>query len=188
MLPNADLLVPDAACCSSLFDIADHLLSNVFTALQSCYSVSPCPVDSLYAYVTMGRGDDGVLDSLSVNFTSATPSVGTNGSGRTLSLGLYRAVFTVRLVESGWPTVEVVNGEVFAPNPVKQNALARHAFAHGEAMYRKLIQMVNQRNITPATVLGCSNATIGPLTPLTPLGGSVGFTTQIMIDVPWGGG
>jgi len=187
MLPQ-DVNVPELAQCSTLYDIADHLLVNVFAALQGSYTSSPNPVDTLLAYVTMGRGDDAIADSLSVNIRDVSPSPGTQAGGRTIMLGLYRASFEVRLIETGWPMAEVVNGVVYVPDPVRQNALARHAFSHGEVMYRKLIYMVGSRNITPTSVPGCSNASIGSLTPVTPLGGTIGFVVPLVIDVPWGGG
>jgi hypothetical protein len=182
----SDCANPPEVCCVDLHAIATHLLTNVFDALLPCFAGVEC--DPLQAYVTLGNGDDGVADALSVAFTTMSPSQASAPGGRLLPLPLVRAQFTIRLLESGWPTAQVADGTIIAPDPVAQNEAARQSYAHGEAMYRKLLHMNSQRALMPDSVRGCGNIALAPLTPLPPRGGVVGWVTAVTVDVPFGGG
>lgn len=186
MLPTGGCSPSETTCCTDLFDIANNLLGTVLAALNACLVAGDCPSEGLSAYVTMGAGDDGIQNALTVEFDTAAPTPGSmSASGRPLPIGVSRSVFTVRLRESGWPTVQV-GSKISAPEPVDQHAAARHAFSHGELMYRTLLQMRATNTIVPSTIHGCLNTVVGPLTPLRPLGGIIGFTAQVMVDLPWG--
>jgi hypothetical protein len=186
-MPLSDDCGPLDLCCTTLYDIAEHLLNSTYTAMRECYpSAAACPMDSWRKYVTMGSGDDGVDDALTVAFTLAAPR--TQGA-ITSPLAMYTAAFEVRLRERGWPTAWVeTGGQIHAPDWTLASGKARQALAHGEKMYRHLIWLNNARGLTPASVPGCSNTQLGPLTPLPPLGGVVGFTVQLTMNVPWSGG
>lgn len=176
-----------AVCCVDLFAIATHLLTSSYDALAPCFEGIECA--PLAAYVTMGGGDDGVVDALTVEINQTAPVAVAGAGGRTLPLPAVRAAFTVRLRESGWPTVRVgENGQIFPPDPVTQNRAARQALAHGEKLYRNLLHLNATRNIIPEGVAGCGAPTLGALTPITPLGGVVGWFVPITVDVLWGGG
>lgn len=189
MLPqDQECAISEAACCGDLYTIAAHLLENVHEALLDCYQGVPCPLDDLNAYVTLGGGDDSITDALTVAFASAAASQGSVRGGMMVPLTLQRATFTVRLRESGWPRATVEQGVIVPPSPSLQNALARHAYAHGEKMYRTLLWMQSNRQLIPSSVRGCSNPSVGPLTPLSPTFGVIGFTVPVTVDVPFGGG
>lgn len=186
MLP-AECDVSDDVCCGSLFAQADHLRSSVYTALLECFDAD-CPSPPLTTYVTMGQGDDGVVDSLAVAFTGTLMSEGsTQAGGKLIMLPLVRAQFDVRLRESGWPTVHREGGVMHAPDPARQHALARHAFAHGERMYLKLLSMHANRTLVAPSIKRCS-ASLSNLLPLPPLGGTIGFYVVVTADMPWSGG
>lgn len=185
MLPNGDCVTSDDVCCTSLYDIANHILAGVYESLLECYQPSFCNGGGVLAYVTMGNGDDLVLDALTVSINDVSPTVNTVRNNQTLAIGLYEATFTVRLLESGWPMAYEENGEIFVPDPVEQNALARHAYGHGERMYRKLAYMASHGDLTPADV-SCTKAVVYPLTPLSPSGGSVGWKANVSMILPWG--
>jgi hypothetical protein len=188
MLPSA-CEVPTEVCCTSMYDIAEHILTNVFDTLNDCMAQTECEVGQLLAYVTMGEGDDGNTDSLTVEFSGAQPSPTAQASpNHQLAMSIYQATFSVRLRESGWPVAQAGGYEVTPPDPAKQNTLARHAFAHGELMYRKLISMKLNRCMVPSCVPGCGNVRIGQLAPLRPTAGVVGFVATVTIDMPWSGG
>ncbi len=185
MLPTeATCDIPEGACCTDLFTVAEHILSSVHGQLLDCFGAD-CA--ELPAYVTMGEGDDGVRDALTVAFTTVAPSGGSARQNVQLPITLQRATFIMRLKESGWPMVQIVNAEIVPPQPDRQNALARHAFAHAEKMYRTLLWLKATRTLVPSGV-GCTQTSIGPLTPLRPTSGVVGFTSTITLDLPWGGG
>ena len=161
----------------SLSDIANHLLAETFNALLEC-DESGC--EGIVSYVTMGNGDDGISDALTVSFLSTTASPNT----RSGQFGLYRAAFDVRLRESGWPTVVVEGQEVVLPDPALQASASRYMLSRGEAIHRRLAHLTTTRGLVPAGVR-CSNGSVGSLVPLSPQGGVVGWSTQVTIDLPW---
>lgn len=187
MLPTGGCSPSELTCCTDLFDIANNLLEKVGQAVNGCISGGDCPGETLSMYVTMGGGDDAIANALTVEFDTSTPTPGsTSGAGRALPIVIARTTFTVRLKESGWPMVHTHQNTISSPTPVEQHAAARHAFAHGELMYRTLLQMRATNTIVPSSVRGCLNVTVGSLLPLRPLGGIIGFTAQVMVDLPWG--
>ena len=172
--PCADLPEP---CCVNLSDIANHLLNETWNALDEC-GEDACK--DILAYVTMGAGDDGVVDALTVSFLSTSPT----GSLLPGVPNLYRASFNVRLVESGWPMAFAQDGVIVLPDPAAQAAAARYMLGRGEAIHRRLAYLSSSRGLTPSSVR-CSNGTVGALSPLAPLGGVVGWIMQVTLDLPW---
>ena len=178
------MAIPSSPCegsaqaCTSLYDIADHLLTEVFDALLATAEASCC--GEIAAYVTVGQGDDGAQDALTVSITSITSSPNTRPGG----LGLYRASFDVRLRESGWPTVEVAGEEILLPEPTRQATAAAYLLSRGEAIHRRLSALMTSRGLVPEGVR-CSNASIGTLSPLYPQGGVAGWAIPVVVDLPW---
>lgn len=174
---------PDEVCCSDLISIAEHLRDELVEALNACID-DECNL--IVGYATMGQGDDGVVNALTVEFDGAEPTAGSASGNTQLPIVIARSTFTVRLRESGWPTVTQEGSAAVPPQPSRQHVAAYHAFAHGELMYRTLLSMKASRSIVPSTVRGCLNVVIGPLQPLRPSGGVVGFTARVSVDLPWG--
>jgi len=185
MLPNGDCVVSEEVCCTNLYDIAQHILSGLYEGMLECFQPTQCDPGGLLAYVTMGDGDDLVLDALTVALTSVDPSFNTVARNETSPFGLYRATFTIRLLESGWPMAYEENGEIFVPDPVAQNAMARHAYAHGERMYRRLTYMASHGECVPAG-MSCSKVEVSALRAMNPQGGSIGWETTLVLALPWG--
>lgn len=162
-----------------MFDMATHLLAEVYDALQLCYTVTEaCP--QLAAYVTLGLGDDGVPDALTV----ATTRIDTSPASRAGSFGLWRVNFAVILKESGWPIVHEEGGVIVLPSPTLQAAAAAHVYAMGEAMHRKLANLYIKKNLAP-TGVACSSQTLDGMFPLPPRGGVVGWQASVTADLPW---
>lgn len=179
----ADDYVP---CCDDLWNVASWLLAHVGDALDPCLVGAGCA--PLPRYVTMGAGDDGVGDKLNVGINSVAPSPASTVNGRTLPFPIIRAEFVVRLHESGWPTIQRQGDLILAPPPEDQAKAARQALAHAEMMYRTLTNLNATRRMLPPTVRGCGNPLLGPLTPVPPRGGVIGWTASVTVDVAWGGG
>lgn len=178
MIPQALCDQPDA-CCVSLYDIAAHLLAETYDAVLNCYpTVEDCP--PLAAYVTMGTGDDGITDAVTVAMMTIAGSPNTRAGG----LGLWRSTFIVMLRESGWPTVRVNGDEILMPAPDLQVRAAQHVFSMGEAIHRRLAALQTSRGLTPAGV-PCAMASIGVMSPLNPQGGVVGWQIPVTVDLPW---
>lgn len=187
MLPRPDCDISTNVCCSTLYDVAQWLLSNVYDVLNPCVE-STCSAP-LLAYVTHGAGDDGVVDSLMVSIGSTKPSPRSlDDKGRMIGFSLNRTTFRVMLRESGWPMARVQGGDILAPDPVIQNALARHSYAHGEKLYRHLDQMRLERRLMPSTMPLPSFANISGLVPLLPSGGTVGWYVDVELDMQWNNG
>lgn len=170
---------PADACCVSLYDIASHLLAEVYDALITCYP-SPDACAPLAAYVTLGLGDDGIVDALTV----ASQGIVAAPSNRPGSVSLWRAHFAVILRESGWPTAKVEGEQIVFPAPDLQAAAATHVYSMGEAMHRKLVYLYNTKSLAPADVV-CVNGTLGQMIPLAPRGGVVGWQVPVTVDLPW---
>lgn len=166
-------------CCVSLHDIAAHLLAEVYDAVSGCYPGTDC-CDPLAAYVTIGGGDDGITDSLTVAFSSIVPSANTRSGG----MGLWNATFVIRLVESGWPTARTEGNTIVMPTPTEQATAVRHVLSMAEAIHRRLAFLQANRALTPPGVR-CSNATVGQMSPIPPLAGVVGMTCPVSVDLPW---
>lgn len=184
-LPSITCDVPDEVCCSNIYDTAYHLLSNLFAAVAGCVSTE-CDTPGIQPYLTFGVGDDGIRDALTVAILQVAPSAKSqDGAGRTIPLPLYRCDFEIRLRESGWPIAQVIGGAIQAPDPVLQAKLSKHAFAHGELLYRKLNAMNYSRTLAPAGRPQPTFAQIGPLVPLLPTAGVVGWTIRVQLDMIW---
>lgn len=177
MIPRTDCQAVDA-CCVTLYDIANHLLAEVFDAVTQCYPTDCC--ETLAAYVTMGSGDDGITDALTVGVTSVQSSAHTLPGG----LGLWRAEFAVILRESGWPTAYSDGDTIVLPSPTEQARASQHVFAMGESIHRRLAFLMGQRALVPRGTR-CSNGTVGTMNPLYPQGGVVGWQVPVIIDLPW---
>lgn len=186
-LPSQSCEIPSSVCCTTIYDISNFILNTVYDALLDCMPLG-CNGETmkLLHYVTMGQGDDGIADSLTVSFLGAVASSkSSDNTGHSLPVGVSRGSFDVRLRESGWPIVRTEGGIIDAPDPKMQHAIARHAYAHGEKMYRVLRGMVQSRRLTPTALPKPSFGSIGDLRALSPQGGVVGFAATVTADFPW---
>lgn len=178
-IPSAPCGEAVEPCCVSLSDIANHLLAAVFDALIECEQPD-CGAPVL-AYVTMAGGTDGALDALTVS----PLGVSAVGDQKPSLPSLHRAEFDVRLRESGWPIAAAEGDAIIFPDPEAQAVAARYVLSRGEAMHRRLVYMLSHHQLAPAG-LPCGRSSVGRLTPLAPLGGVVGWTITVSIDLPWG--
>lgn len=178
MIPSTPCSTSDP-CCFSLHDIATHLLTHTYDALIECYPPPDC-CTPLRAYVTLGNGDDGIVDAVCV---MAGGIIGTANQQPGM-MNLWRSTFTVRLLESGWPTARVDGDTIVLPSVEEQQAAAVHVYAMGEAMHRRLSYLASKRSLTPSNVR-CSNATLGPFLPIPPQGGVAGWQVTVSVDLPW---
>lgn len=179
-----DVCEPAEACCTNLHDFAGHILAQAHAAVNACLT-EECA--AIVAYVTLGDGDDGIVDALTVAFTglSAKPP---NRPGQPW---VSAANFTVRLRETGWPVVQGEGDQIVFPDPVKQNAAARHVLARLEAIHRKLVWLARPGHPSVATAergrmapnnVPYTAAKVGNMTPLAPRAGVVGGTITVSIE------
>ncbi len=189
MLPSqACANLSDTVCCTTLFDVANYILNTVYDGLISCIAPDCAGgTPTLHKYVTMGNGDDAIVDSLTVAFQgSIVTGKSIDGAGNTLPVNAWKGAFEVRLRESGWPVVSTAGDQITPPDPAMQHAMARHALGHGEKMFRLLRNMVNTKKLTPSTYAQPTVATLDGLRTLNPLGGVIGFVATVNLELPWG--
>jgi hypothetical protein len=137
--------------------------------------------------VTAGAGDDGVPDSLTVSILGVGPSLPSSPQGHVVQLPLVRSRFLIRLIESGWPTVQTSGTTILTPQPADQNEAGRQWLAHGELLYRTILGARARHQLLPGN-LRTTPIGLGDLTPVRPLGGLAGWTVELVVDLPFGGG
>lgn len=180
-LPTYRCTLEDSVCCTSVFDVAAHILAGATDALLACMD-EDCR-SRLAQYVTLGNGDDAVMDGISVIVRGITPSART-GQRQSMGVGLYTVAYEVRLLESGWPMAQVSGTQIIPPQPEEQMAIARYVYAHGEALYRKLINMTATGTMA-AGGSKCMNVSLSALQSIPPAGGTVGWSVTVNADMVW---
>jgi len=181
-LPSPDCDVPLDVCCDMAFTIASNILEIAHTAVVGCIPITPCPLPEIVGYISFGlRVEDPVPDYLVVSLASLTPTPLSADRNQKMHLPIYRAEFQVRLLESGWPQPTGDDQEIIPPEPDEFAAAAKHAYAHGEAMYRALHVALTNNELNPYCQSGCFKA-ISALTPVEPTGGTVGWDVNITTD------
>lgn len=177
-LPHEDC-APGEVCCTSLFDVADHILQIAFCAVAGC-SVVECDLEEIVGYVSMGeRIEDPASDFLVVSLSSVSPSPGSADQVGNMQNPTYRARFQVKLSETGWPMPTGDEDEIIPPLPSLMQNASRHAYAHGEAMYRALANALARKTLN----VSCADCyqQIEPLRPVEPSGGTVGWVTYVTL-------
>jgi len=184
--PN-EQCAPGDVCCTSLYDVAENILSIAYDAVSGC-SVVDCNLPELVGYVSMGqRIEDPIADYLVVSLLSVFPAPPpASERGGNMQLPIYRANFQVKLLETGWPMPQGDDEEIIVPDPTLVTNVARHAYAHGEAMYRALANALARKTLN----LGCADCyqRIEPLQPIEPSGGTTGWTTNLILGTTFGNG
>ena len=181
-LPNSQC-APGDVCCESLFSTAENILNIAYSAVCNC-SVVDCDLPDLAGYVSMGRDiKDPLSDYVAVSVIQIIPSPRSADQQGSMQLPMYRARFQVKLLETGWPMPQGDGDEILVPPPALVMDVARHSYAHGEAMYRAL-----GGALTAGTLNSSCNSCfqrIEALTPIEPSGGSVGWLTEIVLGMDW---
>lgn len=169
--------IDDTVCCNTLYDIAEHILDTVHTAILVC-TPTPPGCAPLLKYVTLGDGDDMIVDALTV----AYQGIGTIEDVQA-TVTVYSVDYKVLLRESGWPTATVDGTVIRPPDPAIQNALARQVYSHMETMMRKLRWMAQAGHRRMAPV-GTSyvRARLSNMTPLPPQAGVVGADITVTVE------
>jgi hypothetical protein len=175
---------PGEVCCASLYEVADLILEICHTAVVGCSSCD-CELPGLVGYVSMGRQiEDPAADYLAVTLTSVFAAPSSADDTGNMQLPIFRANFQVKLLETGWPMPYGDGEEINIPEPELVQNAARHAYAHGEAMYRAAANALMRRELNP----GCRDCyqRIEPLTPVEPSGGTTGWQFNLIVGTNFG--
>lgn len=174
-------------CCSSIFDVADRIRCVATNAIECCFT-GDCS-DTWRSYVSVGpRIAEPLGDALVVHMVGIAPSLGSSSpSGQRLKpVAVHLAQFDVVVLENGWPQIRANEfGEVIeVPDSDLINAIARHAYAHGEKMYRALVDGVQRNTLFPvSTFPNLGNVTLSGLQPIQPSAFSVGWGMSIQVQI-----
>ena len=174
---------PGDVCCETLYATAERILDVAYNAVANC-SVVDCNLPELAGYISMGaRIEDPLADYLVVTLRNVAPSPRSADQAGSMNLPMYRATFQVKLLETGWPQPSGDPDEIIIPSPALVHEVARHSYAHGEAMYRALGGALTARTLN-ASCNTCFQR-IDPLEPVEPSGGTTGWVTAIVLGMDW---
>lgn len=179
--------VPADACCSTFFDVADRVRSVAFNALVSCQDPS-CADREFRSYVTHGpQVQDPLGDSLVANLVSVAASTGSReASDRLLPVGLFVGRINLHLFETGWPQIEANDAQrtLYVPDSDLVHAMARHSYAHGEKMYRAIVDGIQKRTLfTLPANSHIGQVDLSDLVPMEPGGPIVGWSVGLRVQM-----
>lgn len=174
-------------CCSSIFDVADRIRCVATGAVECCFDPS-CADSPWRSYVSVGpRIPEPLGDALVVHCPGISPSLGSKSTGnRLLPVGVHLATFDIVLTENGWPMIRANEfGEVIeVPDSNTINAIARHAYAHGEKMYRAVVDGVQRRTLFPVSTFPyLGEVDVSGLQPIQPAAFTVGWGMSLSIQM-----
>lgn len=179
--------VPTQVCCSSFFDVADRLRCVAFDAVNCCIDPS-CGDQEFRSYVSLGPSiPEPIGDALVVHLLSSSPSTNSRGPTGILNrVALQEAHFEIFLTENGWPTPETDElGEVvMVPSSELINGVARHSYAHGERMYRAVLNSAQKGELFPLPANAhIARVDIGNLEPVQPAAFTAGWTIPVTVQM-----
>lgn len=178
--------IPLDYCCDTLSAMADRIRTVALDGLCSCLEAS-CADRTFRSFVSIGPViQDPLGDSLIVHMPTFGPTQGSSDpQGNLRPIANYRGDFEIRLLENGWPVIEVdeIGNVITVPDGDMINALSLHSMAHGERMYRALADAIQRREM----FLSSQNPHIGKiqlssLTPIQPLAYMVGWTATVRVE------
>ena len=169
--PNA------AVCCDAYYAVAESLAEIAFEALVKCVAPS---CEGMQVFVShgppVGTG----------NFISAWHvSTVFPGSDDQRERFISRAVgtYTVRLMESGYPTIRnAPSGGFTLPQRDEIDAIAQHSYGHGEQVLRAI---VNAKAAGRTPLKRCSSVALVSYVPLRISAGYSGHDITVALDLPW---
>jgi hypothetical protein len=168
---------PDDAigCCQDLADTAEGILSAAWGGLLACAGSDCCA--PIYRCIGVAEPHLMTQDYLAV-WVSRVARVGNRSQQlRSLQFASTQGTFRVKLIESGYPTLATNATEIHEPTTEAINFAARHSLAHGEAIYRAVLDHVHASD-TCGTVKGYED-----LTPVPPSAGLVGWTFSVVLEL-----
>jgi hypothetical protein len=178
--------IPADYCCDTLSSIADRIRTVALDGLCSCLDGS-CADRTFRSFVSIGPNiQDPLGDSLIVHMPTFGPTTGSSDiQGNLRPFAIYRGDFEVRLLENGWPVIEVDElGQVIqVPDSDMVNAISLHAMAHGERMYRALADAIQKDTMfLAAQNPHISKLQLTNLNPIQPSAFMVGWSTTVRVE------
>ena len=168
---------PDDAipCCEDLFTIASEIMEAAWGALLVCAGADCCA--PMYRFVAVAEPHLMSQDYLAVWLGRMQRLPNRAQQMRTLQFGSTQGTFNIKLMESGYPTLETVGTEIHEPTTEAINFASRHSLAHAEAVYRGVLDYA-------AAYMSCGQLKgFEDLFPIPPAGGSVGWGFNLTVEL-----
>lgn len=177
--PYCEGVTTPEPCCDSLYTAAQQLLTIAQGALEECAGEDLCR--ELYGFVGAAEPHLAMQDYVAVWYTETTIAPPGNRSDALKALMVQQpsVTFTVKVSEGGWPTGEAVGTEIYEASAAEIDWASKHALGHAESVYRQTVDSVRTEH-----VCGTLKA-VGPLRPLGPSGGVIGFSFALTMEIPW---
>jgi len=180
MFPSVDcgeVELPDE-CCTMLWDQGSELLAAISAPVLACQAAGPCGGPALATFISLGRPETWQTDFIAVwlnGFSYSNKSL--QPSGAMLIRPVLRAEWNALIWESNYPGYipGPDNGPGYAPTDAQWHAANHHAYAHGEAMLRGVMEF--------ATSSTCSDFVLRGFGPATPENYAAGWLLGIALDV-----
>lgn len=179
-------MLPDWTCGEIPCDLECHTFMDVLGEVASvCFSAVTCDGSDdcggeLTVYATVSEPSHPAGNYIGVWLQRLERRQTATGQRIGMELPGAQSLMTVgiKLMESGWPQIGD-NGEL--PPFSALNGLAYHSTAHAERITRKLWNAL----ATGALPSGCSFKDVGPVQPVAPSSGLVGWTWSVLLLTPW---
>lgn len=191
-LPSAEnpVDVPGSVCCDTFWLLGERIRTVACEAVCACMDPD-CADSEFISYQNEGPiTEDAIGESLSVNFVRASLRIDSQRTNRASSpLVISRVDFRVELNENGWPIVTAPSGEIVPADRDALHALAQHARAHAEKLWRALAGAAATTDQTQALFPAATNphvlargVTVGDLQPQPRPGPQIRYAMNISVD------
>lgn len=176
-LPRSDCDISGDVCCTSIYDAISAVVGVAHAGVVACLGEALC--DSVTGYVSIAQPNNPTGDYVAGWMVSMDARAGANAAQQGMMLVVPTLTIGIRLMETGYPMVNEGGGGT-VPSFNQLNAISLHAYSHAEMMYRRVLNALVTRQISC-----CGFQAIGPLVPVEPSGGLVGyqFTVTVTLDL-----
>jgi hypothetical protein len=166
--------------CHTFFDVLDEVAQVCHSAL-TCNETDPI-CSTITTYATVAEPSHPAGEYLGVWLYRLERRASATGQRTGLVMPAAQSFMTVgiKLMENGWPQIGDPEANSL-PSFEAINAMAYHSTGHAERITRALWNALS----TGALPSGCSFKDVGPVQPVAPSGGQVGWTWSVLLLVPW---
>lgn len=184
--------VPSDVCCDTWWLIGERIRTIAFAGVCQC--IDPSCVDREFSsYSTEGEIHSILGESLVISFLGAGISSGSSArSGAPRPTPITQARYRLELRENGWPLPVRVDGStetIVQADWQMLHVLSKHARAHGEKMWRSLVQSVTTSDLTTMMFRPSLHPHIlqrgvilGDITPLPNTGPQCGYRMNVTVN------
>lgn len=175
---------PVADNCGTLFDIGEAILVAALAGLEPYAPAqdSPC-YPGIGTYVSIDAPPADHCDLLAVYLSSYGPTatslnLATRSAGQGIAPTM-EAHWGVELWEAAYPNVSTEGERFVLPDPDVLHTVNAYVYRHGLAMYSSVLNGYFAGTLLNA----CTKVLFGPLAPIAPQGGCVGWTFTVTTGV-----